>query len=221
MAETPVVPVTPKTSEIRKIVKLYITPDSLRVDSFKLAQKCVFDKFIPDYMVAIWRGGATIGCYVHEYFKYMNTAFTDCPLVDHIAIRTSRYTGIDEAHDKVQVHNLGYLVERLKPESKVLLVDDVFDTGLSIDAVYKELQNQLGANCPKDIRTATVYYKPTRNRTTRIPNYYVNKTDEWIVFPHELEGMHIDEIEEVFGKEIEECVANGFNSVYYSYPNGV
>lgn len=69
-------------------------------------------------------GGATIGICMHEYFKYLDMD------TDHIAIRTSRYTGIDTHESNIQVHNLGYLVERLNKDSRVLLVDDVYDSGL-------------------------------------------------------------------------------------------
>lgn len=151
-------------------------------------------------MVAIWRGGAPIGCHVHELFKFMNIH------TDHIAIRTSKYTGIDKCNSTVTVHNLGYLKERLTSDSKVLLVDDIFDTGLSIDAIFAALHDQLGDKMPKDIRVATVYYKPSRNKTSRVPNYYIHETDKWIVFPHELEDMSIDDIRSVMGNEIADTI---------------
>ena len=95
-------------------MKLFITPDILRKDSYKLASNVIADNFRPDYMVAVWRGGAPIGCFVHEYLKYFNFQ------TDHIAIRTSRYSGIDTAHSNVTVHNLGYLTERVNKDSKIL-----------------------------------------------------------------------------------------------------
>ncbi len=194
-----------------QIAKHYITPDSLRSDSYKLAMNCVLDGFKPDIMVALWRGGAPVGCYMHEYFKLV---FPTGNTVDHIAIRTSRYTGIDTTHEgtEVQVHQLGYLEDRLNSESKVLLVDDVFDTGISMTAVFNQLAQRLGPKMPKDIRVATVYYKPTRNQTTRVPNYYINETTQWIVFPHELEGMSLEEIRSVHSTQIAHYVATGISA---------
>ena len=110
-------------------MKQFISPESLRHDSYKLASRIVDSGFKPDFMIAIWRGGAFIGCCVHEFLKFLGLK------TDHIAIRTSRYSGIDETHETVQVHNLGYLMEKLQKSSKVLLVDDVYDTGLSIKAI--------------------------------------------------------------------------------------
>ena len=28
----------------------------------------------------------------------------------------------------------------------------------------------------------------------RIPDYYIHETDQWLVFPHELQGLSMDEI---------------------------
>jgi len=183
-------------------MKLFITPDILRKDSYKLASNVIADNFRPDYMVAVWRGGAPIGCFVHEYLKYFNFQ------TDHIAIRTSRYSGIDTAHSNVTVHNLGYLTERVNKDSKILIVDDVFDTGLSIEAIFSALSEKLGDNMPTDIRVATVHYKPKRNKTVRVPEYFVHESDEWIVYPHELEGLTIEEIESAMGTEIADMVRN-------------
>ena len=45
-----------------------------------------------------------------------------------------------------------------------------------------------------EIRLATPWYKPGNNQTGRIPDYYVHESDDWLVFPHELEGLTIEEI---------------------------
>ena len=177
-------------------MKHYVSPDSLRMRSFELAGKIIKDGYKPDFIVALWRGGSAIGCYVHEFLKYFNIN------ADHIAIRTSRYTGIDQVSEEISVHNLGYLTERLKENSKVLLVDDVYDSGLSVEAVLNSLKEKLDCKMPKDIRTATIYFKPKRNKTAKVPEYYLYESDEWIVFPHELEGLNLEEIYTEFGLEI-------------------
>jgi hypoxanthine phosphoribosyltransferase len=183
-------------------MKVYVSPDSLRKDSYQLGSKVLQDGFKPDFMVAIWRGGATIGLCIHELMKYKGVN------ADHIAIRTSKYTGVDVANNKVTVHNLGYLKERLGKDSKVLLVDDIFDTGHSIEAIFDSFSSSLGDNMPTDIRVATVFYKPSRNLTSRIPNYYIHETSSWVVFSHELEGMSLDEIRIVMGDEIANIISS-------------
>ena len=47
-----------------------------------------------------------------------------------------------------------------------------------------------------EIRVATPYFKPTKNKTKRKPDYYLHETDKWLVFPHELEGLSMQEIKE-------------------------
>lgn len=181
-------------------VKHYVQPNELRADSFRLAAKVVDSGFKPDFMVCLWRGGAPIGCYVHEFLKYKGMT------VDHIAIRTSKYTGIDQAESTVKVHNLGYLVENLKKDTNLLVVDDIFDSGHSMDAFFTALHNQLGRDAPDNIKVATVFYKPLRNKTSIYPDYYVHSTDKWVVFPHELEGATSEEILLVMGEEISKIV---------------
>jgi hypothetical protein len=113
---------------------------------------------------------------------------------DHIAIRTSSYTGIDTEAKTVRVHALDYLVSRLSAEDELLLVDDVFDSGRSLEAVIAELRRRCRRNLPERIRIATVYYKPARNRSTLVPDYYVRDTNSWLVFPHEIQGLTREEI---------------------------
>jgi hypothetical protein len=49
-------------------------------------------------------------------------------------------------------------------------------------------------NMPGNVRIATPWYKPGNNRTRLVPDYYLHETDKWIVFPHELVGLTLDEI---------------------------
>jgi hypoxanthine phosphoribosyltransferase len=189
------------------MAKLFITPDALRIDSFALGSKVIADKFYPDFMVSIYRGGTPVSLPMSELFKYGNIP------TDSVSIRTSRYIGINKTAPVVQVHNLGYLTERITKTSKILLVDDVFDSGVSIDAVFNALQDKLGDKMPDDIRTATVYYKPTRNVTSRTPNYYIHESDEWIVFPHEIEGLTIEDISQYMDSEIGQIVKDTFPSL--------
>ncbi|MFM7706416.1 MAG: phosphoribosyltransferase, partial [Gammaproteobacteria bacterium] len=72
--------------------------------------------------------------------------------------------------------------------------DDVFDSGRSLEAVIDELQRRCGDRTPHDIRIATVYYKPARNRSRLRPDFFVHETDRWLVFPHELQGLSDEEI---------------------------
>ncbi len=190
--------------KLHMTTKVFVSPNDLRLRSFQLGRKIVDSGFKPDFMVALWRGGAPVGCYVHEFLKYHNIN------TDHVAIRTSRYEGIDGLADggKVVVHNLGYLKEKLRADSTLLIVDDIFDTGSSVTAFVDTLGDQLGENMPKDIRIATVFYKFQRNVSRFAPQYFIYSAgkNDWIVFPHELEGLTLEEIYNNLGNDIEEIV---------------
>lgn len=168
--------------------KTYITAEGLLRDSFALASRILESGFRPSVLVALWRGGAPIGIAVQEYLEHRGVP------TDHIAIRTSSYSGIDRQEKTVRVHGIDYLVSRLEHEDRLLLIDDVFDSGRSLEAVIDELGRRCKRNLPAQVRIATVYYKPARNRSRLQPDYFVHRTDRWLVFPHELQGLTDAEI---------------------------
>jgi hypoxanthine phosphoribosyltransferase len=144
--------------------------------------------FRPTFLVGVWRGGAPIGIAVQEVLEYHGI---DC---DHLAIRTSSYSGIGEQSKQVRVHAIDYLVSRLTADDRLLLIDDIFDSGRSLEAVLAELAARCKLNLPRDVRIATVYWKPTRNQTRLQPDFSIRTTDAWLVFPHELKGLSREEI---------------------------
>jgi hypothetical protein len=170
------------------IEKTWLTADRLLEDSFRLANAIVDSGFRPTHIVGIWRGGAPVGIAVQELLEYRGIE------TDHIAIRTKSYAGIDQQNSEVRVYSLGYLIDTLEPTDRLVVVDDVFDSGRSVEATLRELAARCRHNTPREIRIATVYWKPRRNKTGMRPDYYVHETDEWLVFPHEICGLSEDEI---------------------------
>ena len=169
--------------------KTFIQANQLLEDSFKLAWNVYESGFRPNYIVGVWRGGAPIGIAVQEFLEVLGLSS------DHIAIRTSHYSGIDKHNSNVKVYGLNYVIRQLESEDSLLIVDDVHDTGLSIQQIVNDLKAACKKNTP-DIKVATPYFKPTKNKTERKPDFYLHETDEWLVFPHELDGLTIDEIKE-------------------------
>ena len=94
----------------------------------------------------------------------------------------------------VRVHGLDYIIDNINAEDEVLLVDDVFDSGRSIQAIFDRLQKKTRRNMPKTMKIACPWYKPARNITDFKPDYYVHETDKWLVFPHELKDLTLEEI---------------------------
>tara|TARA_R110000782_G_scaffold23918_5_gene62176 strand:- start:412 stop:984 length:573 start_codon:yes stop_codon:yes gene_type:complete len=167
--------------------KTVLSAQDLLEDSIELGIKIVESGFEPTLIIAIWRGGTPVGVALQETLTYCGIKS------DHIAIRTSSYTGVD-ARGKVAVHGLNYIIKKICHDDRVLIVDDVFDTGNTIVAVIEELTQRARGNTPEDIRVAVPWFKPTRNETDITPDYYLRETSEWLVFPHELDSLTPEEL---------------------------
>ena len=172
--------------------KTYIAANELLLDSFRLAVNVINSGFMPDFLVGLWRGGSAVGIAVQEGLEFLGCK------TDHIAIRTSYrgQEGYSEMVDKagaIRVHGLRYLHERVCAEHSMLIVDDVYSTGSSVNAVIKALSRKSRRNLPHDIRIATVWYRPTE-KTIRAPDYYVHETADWLILPYELSGLSLAEL---------------------------
>ena len=178
--------------------KLFIQSEELLKDSFNLAWQVYESGYRPNYIIGVWRGGAPIGIAVQEFLDVLGVPS------DHIAIRTSHYKGIDLRDSQVQVYGLNYIIKQVESEDSLLIVDDVHDTGISIQKIISDLQTACKKNTP-EIKVATPYFKPKKNKTERNPDFYIHETEKWLVFPHELEGLSIDEIIE-FKPELSDLV---------------
>ena len=168
--------------------KLFISADALLADSFELGARVLRSGFRPTFLAALWRGGTPVGIAVQELLERHGVP------CDHIAVRTSSYTGIDRQEKVVRVHALDYLVSHIGPQDRLLIVDDVFDSGRSLEAVIGALRERCGSRYPAEVRIATAWYKPARNRSRLRPDFFVHETDRWLVFPHELQGLTDEEI---------------------------
>lgn len=167
--------------------KTVLTAHELLADSFRLGVKILESGFEPTLIIAIWRGGTPVGMAVQEILAYCGVD------ADHIAIRTSSYTGVDQ-RSSVAVHGLDYIIRKVCHDDRVLIVDDVFDTGNTFAAVVREIKQRARGNTPEDMRIAAPWYKPSRNETDLVPDYYLHETAEWLVFPHELDALSQDEM---------------------------
>ncbi len=170
--------------------KLYLNAQTLLEDSFKLGAQVINSGFEPTFIVALWRGGVPMGIAVQEFLQYHDIK------TDHIAIRTAYYSNsnVDNTAKEVAVYGINYLIKNCSSEDRLLFVDDVFDTGKTIQAVIEHIKKLARRNTPGDIRIAVPYYKPTRNQTDRAPDYYLYETEQWLKYPHSLEGLSDEEI---------------------------
>lgn len=182
------------------ITKHFINANELLNDAFQLAALVEQSAYIPDLVLGIWRGGGPVAIAVHEFFHFKGHQ------VDHLPLRITSYTGIEEQAEKIQLHGLEHLLGKLLNGSvkiqRVLIVDDVFDTGRTLATLLatllSEMESRQQALYPDqalpEIRIACPWYKPKNNTTSLVPDYYLHETDNWLVFPHELIGLTEDEI---------------------------
>ena len=176
-------------SEESAVEKTVLSAQDLLEDSFRLGIKILESGFKPTMIIAVWRGGTPVGVAVQEIMSYCGVQS------DHIAIRTSSYEKVDK-RGAVAVHGLNYIIKKIRHDDRLLIVDDVFDTGNTIVAVIDELTRRARGNTPEDIRVAVPWFKPSRNETDITPQYYIRETAEWLVFPHELDALTPEELRE-------------------------
>lgn len=172
--------------------KTFISANELLLDSFQLAANIHNAGFRPDYLVGLWRGGSAVGIAVQEGLEYFGIK------TDHIGIRTSyrgqqSYSKMVDKADSIRAHGLRYLHERVCEEHSLLIVDDVYSSGSSVNAVIQQLAKKSRRNLPHDIRIASVWYRPTE-RTIRPPDYFVRETADWLILPYELSGLSLSEL---------------------------
>jgi uncharacterized protein len=182
--------------EERVARKRFISAEEQLSLSFQLGDKLYGSGFRPRMLATLWRGGAQIGLCVQEYYRYFGIE------VDHIAVRTSLYTAPNETAPEVKVHGEQYIVDQytsvLTPNDPLLLVDDILESGRSAAAVIRILKEKLGPKMPLVVRIATLFIKSAKWREGNPrADYYMedcDESDEWLVFPHELQGLTLAEL---------------------------
>ena len=140
--------------------KKFISAQKLLELSSTLAVQIFESGYRPNFIVGIWRGGAPIGICVQEILEAFGVQ------TDHIAIRTSSYTAIGQQNKQIKVHGLRYIEKNINAEDKLLIIDDVYDSGRSIAQVLLELQAACRKNMP-EVKIATPFFT---NQTTTKPN---------------------------------------------------
>lgn len=131
----------------------------------KLAKKIRESGFKPDLIVGVSRGGWIPARIMSDLLENHNLA----------SITTEFYEDVAKTKQKPTITQPVSVSVKNK---KVLVVDDLADTGESLKLVYAHLTEQ-GAS---EIRIAAIYYKPW---SVTVPNYYEKQTRKWIVFPWE------------------------------------
>lgn len=143
--------------------------DEMNQLAFELTKKINQEGIQFDRVVTLAKGGWPLA-----------STLVDLLQVDEVAsIGVKFYSGLDQRFDRPQIYQ--DIPVSIQGE-KILLFDDVADTGKSLEFTIDYLKVK-GAEV---IKTATLFYKP---HSEIVPDYYGEKTSTWIVFPCDVVEM--------------------------------
>jgi energy-coupling factor transport system ATP-binding protein len=143
-----------------------LTFEAMKKHSKNLSREIISKAGKPDAIVYIERGGMVIGRLMSDYLG----------VKDLYGIKASYYTedGIPSTHVSV-----GEISINIPINNYILLVDDIADTGKTIEAVMEKLKK-----ITQNIKVCTIAYKPHSSIKPDFYSYIVDN-DTWVVFEYE------------------------------------
>lgn len=139
--------------------KLYYSYEMCKKDTQKLVD--ISKSFQADAFLSVARGGLTLSHLMAQAMNQRNI-FT---------INSISYDRKNQK-DSVEIFN----IPNLTSHKKVLIIDDIVDSGKTMVEILKLLNNRF-PNC--EFKLATLFYKKT---ALIKPDFYINETDMWIEF---------------------------------------
>ena len=132
----------------------------------KQSKKILSDHFIPDIIIAITRGGLIPARLLSDLLEVQNISTIGIKSYSNIATKMNQ----PSINQKLKIPISG---------KKILLVDDVADSGESLQLAKKYIlkQNNL------ELKIATIYKK---YKSKIDPDYYEKTIKNWIIFPWEI-----------------------------------
>jgi len=138
---------------------MYYPYETFRDDVKELVKRT--RDFQPDTVLGIARGGLTLA---HAY-----AMATD--IRNLFTINSVLYEGeVKRSHPKL------FNLPELNDAKRVIVLDDIVDSGQTMEAVFKVLMERYPN---ADFKSATLFRKPS---TIIEPDYYLHDTNEWIDF---------------------------------------
>lgn len=199
-------------------MKEFLQYELVRNNALKIAHKIYQqDGFVPDIIYASLRGGAYMANIISEYYK---VALRDHKPVHYAAVVARSYSDVKQ-HDAVRIDGWTYSPDYLRPGDKIMLVDDIYDSGRTLNYLVGVL---LEKGVPREnIKVVVHDYKvyTFREQPPIRPDYWCRKFDidspdknNWINYcSHEMVGLTQEELEEHYYKpypELREILAPVF-----------
>ncbi len=193
--------------------KIFIDSQTVRDNTLKLSQKIHQDGFIPDIIYVSLRGGASMGNVISEYYKLLTGS--DVRPVYYAAVVARSYEGPQEQSQDIMIDGWTYTPEHLRHGDRVMIVDDIFDSGYTVNRLVNIITAQ---GIPKkQVRVVVHDYKLRHYQDEHLPvhpDYYCNKydiaapdEDYWIHYlSHEFVGLSEEEIKQHYSKDIQDIL---------------
>ncbi|MDR1363778.1 MAG: phosphoribosyltransferase [Spirochaetaceae bacterium] len=182
------------------MIKEFTTYDTVRNNALKLAARIYEDGFVPDVIYVSLRGGAYIGNVISEFFKI---ACKGRRPVYYAAVVARSYTDVATA-ERISIDGWTYSPDYLRSGDKILLADDIFDSGRTLNYLANVIMEKGIPRC--DLKIAVHDYKHFYDLEPQYPvqpDYWcrkydlsVNDKNRWIHYlSHELTGLSKAELE--------------------------
>ncbi len=149
----------------KKVREVHISWSRLEKLAAQLAHAVKASGFKPDYVIGIAMGGLIPLALVAERLNVKNVA----------TVAAHSYDEKTKKRGKLIISHVPNLSARGK---KILLVDEIADTGETFRVVSKVLREKCGA---AHIKVAAIVVNTARCKT--FPDYSVMNVDRWVVFP--------------------------------------
>jgi hypoxanthine phosphoribosyltransferase len=189
--------------------KEFLPYDTVRNNALKLARKIYASGFVPNVIYVSLRGGAYLGNVISEYFKLINRRGNP---VYYAAVVARSYTDVRKS-EQIKVEGWTYAPEHLRHGDKVLLIDDIFDSGNTLNHLSSII---LEKGIPReDLKIAVHDYKYFYDKPNQLPvqpdfwcrkhELSIKEEETWIHYmSHELVGLDEKELEENYYSKDEE-----------------
>ncbi len=118
--------------------KLLISADAMEQDVWRFAKALHQQGHDFDLFVGLTRGGAQISIYLQEAFSLFAGKAKE-----YATVQVTRYTAIGKADETVRLGNLDCTLALIRDGSRVLIVDDIFDRGVTLKSTMQALARRI------------------------------------------------------------------------------
>lgn len=175
-------------------------------DSFTLARKIYDSGYRPTVQATLLWGGVAVGNYVYNFLK----DGLGVDIREHLPVRCrvsyESQEELDNLEGMVAVDTgIGFmdLLRAVKPNDKLLIVDEVCQTTSTLLRIRNDVLRQYGNSTRPQVRTVVLHFKPEEARSNYQPDFYLHETNDWVVYSWGIDlNMSDEEIVRFWGPKV-------------------